>query len=305
MIPKPLKKILRRWLLRFCVWLIDLSRWIQRRILETTLEKERCESNLNLPLKEMDQDLLGIYIRWNGHHVEKTVRYEKSEGRGFSKPALLRKALDEWQRREYPSTRWIEWAEENLADFRRWQETGKPQLQSVEKLPIYTPDSPVMEVLRHRVSTRYWTDAPVEDEKIKTIIETAGYAPTCCNRQTWKLYVHKNENVQESNKVANQALRDKAPVIVYITIDHRLYPEHFAPAEDAGIIGLQLSLAATSLGLAGCLMYGAENWDQETFRRQYNIPSYRFMYLMYLFGYPAERTVTNKRVHGEELAIFI
>lgn len=305
MIPKPFKRFARRSLLKFCVWLNDFSVWIQRKVLQSSLERERCESNLNKPLTDMDQDLLGIYIRWNGHHVEKTVRYEKTVGRGFSKPVLLRKALDEWHRREYPNRSWIQWAEDNLEDYKKWLESGKPQLHSVRTLPTYTPESPIMEVLKNRVSTRYWKDTPVEDEKIQTIIDTAGYAPTCCNRQTWKLYVRKNPNIKESHAVTNQALRDKAPVAIYITIDHRLYPEHSAPAEDAGIIGLQLSLAATSLGLAGCLMYGAENWDQQGFRRQYDIPDYRYMYLMYLFGYPAERTLTEKRVNGDEIAIFI
>lgn len=302
---KPLKRYARRRLLDLCVWLNDLSRWIQKKVLYTTLEKEHCEINLNTPFGEMDEDLLGIFIRWNGHHVEKTVRYERTSGRGFSKPALLRGALDEWHRRQYPSRRWIQWAEENLRDYETWLATGQPQLHPARQLPIYTPESPIMEVLKNRVSTRYWTDAPVENEKVQTILEAAGYAPTCCNRQTWKLYVKRNEVIKDVKKVDNATLREKAPVAIYITIDQRLYPEHFAAAEDAGIIGLQLSLAATSLGLAGVLMYGADNFDQESFRRTYNVPRHRYMYLMFLFGYAAERTLTEKRVHGEEIAIFI
>jgi nitroreductase len=302
---KLLKRFARRCLLDFCAWLNELSRYIQKKILYTTLEKERCETHLNMPFAEMDEDLLGIFIRWNGHHVEKTVRYERTSGRGFSKPALLRGALDEWHRRQYPNRRWIQWAEENLQDYEKWLETGQPQLHPAKQLPLYNPASPIMEVLKNRVSTRYWTDAPVEDEKIAAILEAAGYAPTCCNRQTWKLYVKKNAVIKEIKKVDNATLREKAPVAVYITIDQRLYPEHFAPAEDAGIIGLQLSLAATSLGLAGVLMYGADHFDQEAFRREYDIPPHRYMYLMFLFGYAAERTLTEKRVHGEEIAIFI
>src|SRR5262249_2148323 len=153
---------------------------------------------------------------------------------------------------------------------------------------------------RNRVSTRFWLPTPVEDEKLQSILEASTFAPTACNRQAWKLYVHKNTELQLNTKVSgagNANLRKKAPVTIYITIDERLYPEVWAAAEDAGIIGLQLSLAATSLGLGGCLMYGAEMFDQGAFRREYNVPSYRFMYLMYMFGYPAERTLTMKRAH--------
>jgi nitroreductase len=157
-----------------------------------------------------------------------------------------------------------------------------------------------MQVLKNRVSTRYWLEKPVEDEKIKAVLEAGVYAPTSCNRQTWKVYVRKNPRIEEVNNVSNTVLRQKAPVAMYITIDNRLYPEVWAPAEDAGIIGLQLNLAAT-----GCLMYGAETFDQEEFRRLYHVPAYRYMYLMFLFGYPAERTLTDKRIDADELGIFI
>ena len=302
---KRLKRVVKIWLFELCQRLIDWSLWIQRRILRSTLERRRAETHLSIAVEKMDQDLLGMYIRWNGHHVEKTVRYERTLGRGSAKPLLLRRALEEWHRRGYPRRRWIEWAEANLEDHKRWEQTGIPQLHSAAKSPVFDPTSPVMEVLKNRVSTRYWDAVPVEDEKIQAVLEAGVYAPTSCNRQTWKIYVRKNPSIEAINNVSNQALRQKAPVAMYITIDNRLYPEVWAPAEDAGIIGLQLNLAATSLGLAGCLMYGAENFNQEEFRRQYNVPPYRFMYLMFLLGYAGERTLTDKRIHADEVAIFV
>src|SRR5512134_537716 len=108
---KALKRYVKLRLFDLCDWLDHLSLWLQKRVLRTTLAMKRAVTNLDMPLDQMDQDLLGMYIRWNGHHVEKTVRYEKSQGRGASKPALLRSALDEWHRRSYPRRRWIEWAE--------------------------------------------------------------------------------------------------------------------------------------------------------------------------------------------------
>lgn len=304
-LPGGFKAFVRRRLFDLCNALNASSLWIQRRLLKTTLERNRAETNLQMPLAEMDQDLLGMYIRWNGHHVEKSVRYQRTLGRGSSKPLLLRRAIDEWRRRGYPDRRWIEWAEANLEDHRKWEETGLPQLHPARTAPVFAADSPIMEVLKNRVSTRYWNEIPVEDEKIQAVLEAAVYAPTSCNRQTWKLYVQKNERIESINDVSNKALRQKAPVAVYITIDNRLYPEVWAPAEDAGIIGLQLNLAATALGLAGCLMYGAETFNQDAFRKQYDVPEYRFMYLMFLFGYAGERTLPDKRIHADEIAIRI
>jgi len=307
---KQFKLFVKAQLFDFCSWLNKFSHMIQKRILESTLEEKRAEIHLSIPLNQMDQDLLAMYIRWNGHHVEKSVRYNKTVGRGYGKPILLRSALDEWNSRGYPRRRWIDWAEANLDDHKKWESTGLAQIHPEKNLPTFVPTSPIMEVLTNRVSTRFWKPIPVEDEKINSIIEVAAYAPTSCNRQAWKLYVRRNPNLANFNTsnsadVSNRALREKATVAIYITIDNRLYPEIWAGAEDAGIVGLQMNLAATSLGLAGCLMYGAENFNQDEFRELYSVPSYRYMYLMFLFGYPAERTLTDKRIHPDEIAIFI
>jgi nitroreductase len=307
---RPIKRLVKEGLFELCAGMESLSQRIQQKVLHMTLAERRSEQTLQLPLEQMDQDLLAMYIRWNGHHVEKSVRYKRDPGsnRGQEPPALVRAALDEWRRRGYPRRDFIEWAELNLHDFERWMRTAEPQFHPEKELPVYGQKSPVWDVLRNRVSTRFWHPIPVEDEKIGLILEAATYAPTACNRQTWKVYVRKNPDLGKnsvSSGVSNPTLRNKAPVAMYITIDNRLYPEIWAPAEDAGILGLQLSLAATSLGLAGCLMYGAENFDQESFRREFGVPEHRFMYLMYLFGYAAERTLTTKRAHPDDIAIFV
>jgi nitroreductase len=287
-----------------------LSALIQQKVLHMSLADRRSEQTLQLPVQQMDQDMLAMLIRWHGHMVEKAVRNKREPGskRGEQAMRKLQTAIDEWHSRGYPQRKFILWAEENLADFQRWVQTNEPQAHSEKDLPQYNQQSPVWEVLTNRVSTRFWHPIPVEDEKIAQILEAATYAPTSCNRQTWKFYVQKNRDLNQNSIVSgssNQTLRAKAPVAIYITIDNRLYPEIWAPAEDAGIVGLQISLAATSLGLAGCLMYGAEKFDQESFRKDFGVPSYRTVYLTYLFGYAAERTLTTKRAHPEDTAIFI
>ncbi len=307
---KALKRFVKAKLYRFCELLEALSRYIQNDVLRMTLVRHRAEWYMAQPLSEMDQDLLAVFIRRQGHAVEKAVRNPRSSGppRGAQKAVLVRSALDEWYRRGYPRRAFTEWAEENLVDFEKWVQSGTPQMHPGKDLPVFGPQSPVWEVLHNRVSTRFWEPRPVEEEKLQAILEAATYAPTGCNRQAWKLYVRRNpilpDNARDSG-TTNSNLRTKAPVVIYITIDERMYPEIWGPAEDAGIMGLQLSLAATSLGLAGCLMYGAEMFNQAAFCREFGVPKYRVMYLMYLFGYAAERTVTTKRAHPDDVAIFV
>jgi len=99
---------------------------------------------------------------------------------------------------------------------------------------------------------------------------------------------------------------EKALVVMYITIDNRLYPEIYAPAKDASIMGLQLSLATTSIGLTGCLIYTAENFLQPGPHKKFNVPNHRYKYLTYLFGWhPAKKTLTTMRANPEYVATFI
>jgi nitroreductase len=307
-IVKKLKRVGRELLFDCCRALDAASRWIQYRILHQTLEQKRSQDNFTVPLESMDRDLLAMYIRWVGHTVEKTVRYRKSAGRGHGNPILLRAAVDEWHRRGYPPRQFVVWAESNLEDYERWNLTGEPQIHSAAELPTIDETTPVLKVLTNRVSTRFWKPVPVEEVNIQQILLAGTHAPTSCNRQTWKLYVRCNRQIEETADlpgVGNRTLLERAPVVIFITIDERLYPEVWAAAQDAGIIGLQLNLAATALGLAGCLMYGGDNFPQEEWHKQYNVPNYRYMHLSFLFGYPAERTQSDKRAHPDDIAIFV
>jgi len=81
---RALKRHVKLRLFALCDWLDNFSLWLQKRVLRTTLAMNRAVTHLDMDLDQMDEDLLGMYIRWNGHHVEKTVRYEKSLGRGSS-----------------------------------------------------------------------------------------------------------------------------------------------------------------------------------------------------------------------------
>ncbi len=302
------KKLVKRALFAACYRLDELSLWIQRRILRTTLEQKRASDNSAIPPAQMDRDLLSLHIRWAGHSVEKGVRCRKVEGRGHGRPAQLRAALEEWHRRGYPARPFIRWAEANLEDYERWNATGEPQFQSEKDLPVFRPDSPVVDLLTHRVSIRRWKPEPVAEETLRRVLEIATCAPTSCNRQTWKLYVEPNRDLAAAANLvgtANPTLRALAPVTIYIAIDSRLYPERWAPAQDAGIMALQLSLAATSLGLGGCLMYAGENFPQEEFRRRHNAPPWHYVHVLYLFGQPAERTESDKRAVADDVAIFL
>ena len=253
--------------------------------------QNRAVTNLGTPLAQMDQDLLGMYIRWNATTWRRPFATRRPQG-AARRPALLRSA-GRWYRATIRVAAGSSGPKH--LDYTKWEETGHPH-HSERSLPLFNPIAD-HEVLKNRVSTRYWKEIPVEDEKIRTIIEAAAYAPTCGNRQTWKLYV------QESSPGVHQQRQQQGPARE--GAGHRLHHHRQSPVsgnlgarEDAGIIGLQLSLATTALGLAGCLMYGGELRPGRISPRIQRSP-HRFMYLMYLFGYAGERTLPEKRIRAD------
>jgi nitroreductase len=294
-----LKGLIKNALFGFCHLLNRFSHAIQQRVLHTTLEENRSNIHMAIPPEKMDRDLLGQYIRFVGHMLEKAVRNEFVEGRGREKYKALKAAVEEWEKRGYPGEVFVSWAKENISYFDQWTQTRKPQIIPAKHLPRLGENPAFIDVIHNRVSIRFWEERPIEKEKLDKILEAATCAPTSCNRQPWKFYVVDNAREGRASTaagVSNVSLREKAPAVIYITIDERLYPERYAPAIDAGIAGLQMTLTATALGLGSCLMYGGENFPQEETRKKFRIPDYQYIYLIVLLGYPAETTGRNKRV---------
>ena len=105
----------------------------------------------------------------------------------------------------------------------------------------------------------------------------------------WHFFVVENDlnNIVEGNGT-NKSMSEKAPVIIYLGIDERLYPEVYAPALDAGIALQNIVLASHALGLGSCLMYQAESVDQNKLREKLGAPNYYRIYCAVLMGYPDE-----------------
>ena len=53
------------------------------------------------------------------------------------------------------------------------------------------------EVIKKRRSIRKYKEKPVEDEKLKLILEAGRLAPSARNRQAWRFIVIKDEKIKE------------------------------------------------------------------------------------------------------------
>lgn len=112
-----------------------------------------------------------------------------------------------------------------------------------------------LELVRNRYSVRAYKKVPVEDEKLKQILEAARLAPTGANRQSFQLVVvHTAGREQELSLIYNRPWFVQAPVIICacaLAREGQPFREG-GSYRDAAIVMDHLILAATSLGLGTC-----------------------------------------------------
>ncbi|UCH31206.1 MAG: nitroreductase family protein [Candidatus Bathyarchaeota archaeon] len=112
----------------------------------------------------------------------------------------------------------------------------------------------ILGVIKSRRTIVRFSENPVEDEKVKTILEAGRWAPSWLNKQPWVFIVIKDHNIkhQLSNVVPTifkNGIRE-APLCVTIAVDTEQDPYHFI--EDGAAASENMLLAATSLGLHSC-----------------------------------------------------
>ncbi len=123
------------------------------------------------------------------------------------------------------------------------------------------------EIAKNRYSCRsYNPERPVEDEKIKAILESAIISPSACNSQPYHFTVCKGERAKEIAKATQSMGMNKfatdAPVMIVISEDN--YNKTAALGSkvkgndyrsiDIGIATAYLTAEATAQGLGTCIL---------------------------------------------------
>jgi nitroreductase len=131
------------------------------------------------------------------------------------------------------------------------------------------------DVIRKRYSVRAYKSDPIEDSKLKQILEAALVAPTACNLQPFKLIViHTKGREAEIQRIYPAQWFAQAPIVICICgipskswsrRDQKNYCDI-----DASIVMDHLILAATDIGLGTCWI-GA--FDSQAAREILRIPN--------------------------------
>lgn len=148
----------------------------------------------------------------------------------------------------------------------------------------------VVEAIRSRRSIRKYLDRPIEDEKLREVLDAARLAPSGVNRQEWKFVIVRDPDNRRELAAAtrNQEWIAAAPVIVACAAtDTKVTTGSGEPAHriDVSIAVDHMTLRARELGLGTCWI-GA--FDQRKAEQILNAPESAEVIVLMTLGYPAE-----------------
>lgn len=160
------------------------------------------------------------------------------------------------------------------------------------------------DLIQKRYSVRAYKPDPVEDGKLRQVLEAARLAPTAANRQPFQIIViHTEGRRAELNKIYQREWFVQAPLLIcavgvprisWVRTDHRRYLD-----VDVAIVMDHLILAATDLGLGTCWVAA---FDEGVARKALHLPDEVVPLIFTPLGYPADQPSEKER---KELAQLI
>lgn len=165
----------------------------------------------------------------------------------------------------------------------------------------------VEEAIKTRKSVRSYLPAPVEREKIQSLLEAARLAPSASNRQEWRFVVTTSEEGRKrlAHAAAGQMFVAEAPCVIACCADtdfHKMKCGQFSYAIDLAIAIDHMTLRAVELGLGTCWI-GA--FYEDEVKPILNIPEQIKVVELLTVGYPQDSSVKPKsRLAPEEIVFF-
>ena len=145
------------------------------------------------------------------------------------------------------------------------------------------------EVVKNRYSCKKYSDKPVEEEKIRAILEAGRLAPTAKNLQEQHIYVLRSADVLAKVDAVTPC-RYGAPTMLAVAYHKEnvfTYPggKRDSGTEDATIVATHMILAAANEGVDSCWI---NNFDPEKLAAALDLPADEDVLMLMDLGYAAE-----------------
>jgi nitroreductase len=163
-----------------------------------------------------------------------------------------------------------------------------------------------LELVKQRFSVRAYSPVPVEEDKLRSVLESGRLAPSAANRQPWACIVVRAETQRAAlGEAYPREWFARAPVILVVCVDParawvRADGKSYADV-DGAIVMDHMTLCAATLGLGTCWI-GA--FDVLKVKQALHIPAGIEPLAMTPLGYPAEPVRAKSRKSYEDLMHF-
>jgi nitroreductase len=140
-----------------------------------------------------------------------------------------------------------------------------------------------IKLLKERRSIRRYDSRPIEKNILTQIFEITRWCWSAVNRQPWKFYVIRNEEL--ISKVAKECTTGtfaaEAPVLVALVGDVDAQPNWYV--HDLSFVSLQLALAAWTFGIGTCFI---GNINRDKVKELLNLKENDYLLTVLPLGYP-------------------
>jgi len=154
----------------------------------------------------------------------------------------------------------------------------------------------VVDAIKTRKSVREYLDKPVEDEKVRAVLEAGRLAPSASNRQEWRFVVVRDHQTRRrlAEAASDQSFVGQAPVVIVAcaeTDGHIMRCGQLCYPIDVAIALDHISLVATELGLGTCWI-GA--FYEQKVKEVLSIPKEIHVVGLMPLGYPSNPSLIRK-----------
>ena len=119
----------------------------------------------------------------------------------------------------------------------------------------------VLEAIKGRRSVRLFTNEPVSEEEVRTLVDAARHAPSAGNIQSWEFVIVRKTEIKHKLVVAalNQAFIGQAPVVIVVCANMNASGSGYGSRgvalyciQDTAAATQNILLTAHSTGLSTC-----------------------------------------------------
>lgn len=149
-----------------------------------------------------------------------------------------------------------------------------------------------LEIVKKRYSERYFSNKPIEQEKLDKILEAGRIVPTACNYQPQKFYVLKSKKALELAATVTSYTYN-APLVILVCYDmnevwkNKREEGYNSGEQDIAIAATTMMYEAETLGIHTLWIRG---FDSKVAVETFKLPENLVVGMMLALGYPSEKS---------------